>query len=181
MSSITGIRILAKEKRILRFKTFLLHQDVQKLPRTHGFGVMILLDNLYGKEACLLVKNIGEVDLNQTLVYGQKYVAKLTLSEFENFPLTPEFLNSGNALIEKEQKFTNEEWLPQAIYEMEVTDEKWLEHITVGQTWETALALDNGADPNQKDNRELTAKAYLLKLNRPNKAAILQIFEERGL
>lgn len=138
MSSITGIRILSKKNRTLRFKTFLLHQDVQKLPRTHGFGVMVLLDNTYGKEDCLLMKEIGEVDLDKTLEYGQKYISKLVLSELENFPLTSEFLNSGNGLDRQTQKFTNEIWLPQATYEMEVTDEQWIAHLTVGQTWETA-------------------------------------------
>ncbi|MEM6316410.1 MAG: ankyrin repeat domain-containing protein [Bacteroidota bacterium] len=138
MSSITGIRILAKKDKILRFRTFLLHQDVQKLPRTHGFGVMVLLDKTYGKEDCPLMKDIGKVDLDKTLQYGQKYVTKLELSDFENFPLTPEFLQSGNYLDDTTQQFTNEEWLPQAVHEMEVTDKKWLEHLTVGQTWETA-------------------------------------------
>ena len=69
---------------------------------------------------------------------GKKYISKLEVSDFTNFPIKPEFLEATwHYLDEKTNKFHYEEHLPQATYTLEATDERWIEHLYEGQVWET--------------------------------------------
>ena len=144
-SMIHGIRILSKKGAILRFKTFLIYSDWDSLPRTHGFPLLFLSDytdywedgeTAFEKDLLETGKDLYQ-DINHAIL-SQRYIKKMIVSEFQNLPIKPEFLEYTWHYIEKEtDKFHFEEHLPQAIYELEVTDPKWIEHIPVGAVWET--------------------------------------------
>lgn len=154
---INGIRILEKKGRILTFKTYLIYIDWSTLPRTHGFGLMMLCDSCNSKnnykESSLykdleenesLLKNYS--DLYEALMENHEgakgYVEKLVVSDFKNFPLKEEFTNHPklwHELNSETNTFENEEHLPQATYTLEVTDERWIRHINPGEVWETTI------------------------------------------
>ncbi len=144
-SMIHGIRILSKKGCHLTFKTYLIYSDWSSLPRTHGFPLLFFSDYTdYWK----LGETVFEKDLkNQKediyedsghIKLCQRYVKKLVVSDFQNFPVKPEFLEyTWHYIVKGTDKFHYQEHLPQATYELEVTDPKWIEHIPVGAFWET--------------------------------------------
>ena len=141
---IHGIRILSKQGCTLIFKTYLIYSDWNRLPKTHGFPLLFLSDytgywepgetpfekDLRNQKADLY-EDAGHAEL------CQRYVKKLTLSDIENIPVKPEFLEYTWHYLDGNPNFHFEEHLPQATYELEVSDEKWIQHIPVGALWET--------------------------------------------
>ena len=141
---IHGIRILSKKGCHLKFKTYLIYSDWNRLPKTHGFPILFLSDytdfwkhgdtafekDLESQKADIY-KDEGHTKLSR------RYIKSLSISDFQNFPLTPEFLEYTWHYLDEDKKFHAEEHLPQATYELEVTDEKWIEHIPEGAVWET--------------------------------------------
>lgn len=185
---INGIRILDKKDKTLVFKTYLLYIDWSTIPRSHGFGLMMLcdLDNEKGKfkgstlEQDLLQNESvlkGYDGLYDALMSNVKcakdYITKLEVSDFKNFPVTPEFQSHENLWYELDAEtklFEQEESLPQATYTMEVTDKKWLEHLDVGQVWETTTCefhgpywyLEHRSEKSEKFYRVYQSGAYLV-------------------
>lgn len=144
-SMIHGIRVLSKEGCILKFKTYLIYSDWNSLPRTHGFPLLFLTDYTdYWK----LGESTFEKDLEKQpediysdlghIQLSQRYVKKLAVTDFQNLPVKPKFLEATwHYLDPKTKEFHFQEHLPQATYELEVTDPKWIEHVPVGAVWET--------------------------------------------
>src|SRR5690606_5902689 len=96
MASNFGIRILEKNKNLLKFKVFLITSDFNFLPRTHGFGFLMLLSNAK-KQISPEIE--AELDMNNfcqsTYESGRKYIKKLEANDFENFPIDPSFADKS--------------------------------------------------------------------------------------
>lgn len=185
---INGIRILEKKENILTFKTHLLYIDWSTLPRTHGFGLMILCDFCNSQnnfKESILYKDLlenkslmdGYEDVNDALMKNhegaKKYVRKLEVFDFKNFPLKKEFTahkQLWHKLNPQTNIFENEEHLPQATYKLEVTDEKWLKHMNEGETWETTTCdfqgpywyLEHHSETSHKYYRSYLSEGYYL-------------------
>ena len=170
-SMIHGIRILSKEDRILTFKTYLIYSDWNSLPRTHGFGLLILEDSARetGNENCSLAKEMKNYDfIDDNYALAQKILSKMEVTEFQNFPLTEEFQESiWHYIDDKTGKFHAEEFLPQAIYTLEVSDAKWLEHMKAGDVWETTSC-------------DLDGPSWYLKLEDEKSRKFYHIYEKSG-
>ncbi|MDF1698332.1 MAG: ankyrin repeat domain-containing protein [Saprospiraceae bacterium] len=115
------------------------------MPRTHSFPILLMSDftDYWDNKATLFGKDLAEqkASLDDDLGHinlSKRYVKKMIVSEFKNFPRKPEFLASTWHYLNSESgKFHNEAHLPQAHYALEVTDPKWIEHIPLGAVWET--------------------------------------------
>ena len=162
MSTIYGIRIEKKEKNVLTFRVFLIYSDLFQLPRTHGFGYLMLTGNWQKKNPAL-----EETDSNDFCksVYdlGRKYIRKMEVSDFQNYPLHPDFTKEEwHDLDESTMKFHDEDILPNALYTMEVADEKYISHLDIGDTWETASSDLWGASFYLEHISEKSRKFYHL-------------------
>lgn len=146
---IHGIRVLDKQDRILTFKTYLIYSDWNALPRTHGFGLMVLEDRARetGNENCALAQEMKNYDfITDNHRMAQQFVSGMEVKDFQNIAITTEFLErTWHYLDEAAGKFHAQEFLPQAVYTLEVTDPKWLEHVHVGDVWETTSCDLDGA------------------------------------
>ena len=63
MASMTyGCRITKKEGKFLEFKTYLIYSDWDSLPKTHGYGLQVLMHiaTENGNESCPLFLEYGE-------------------------------------------------------------------------------------------------------------------------
>lgn len=165
-SMIHGIRILAKNDRTLTFKTYLIYSDWNSLPRTHGFGLLVLEDRARESdhEHCALAQEMKQYDfIEDNYAQARKIVSKMEVSDFQNFPLTDEFMERTWHYIDGTTgKFHAEEFLPQAVYTLEVTDAKWLEHMQVGDVWETTSCDLDGASWYLEYKDEKSHKFYHL-------------------
>ena len=183
---INGIRILEKKEEFLIFTTYLLYIDFSSLPKTHGFGLMVLCDS--GNEAndfkeSVLYKDLlenksllqGYKDVNEAMMENyegaKKYISELTVYDFKNFPLTDTFTQHKKLWHElnmETKTFENETYLPQATYKLKVTDKKWLEHIEPGEVWETTTCdfqgpywyLEHHSDKSHKFYRLYMSSGY---------------------
>lgn len=148
-SMIHGIRVLAKNDRILTFKTYLIYSDWDSLPRTHGFGLLILDDRARetANANSAMAKEIETYDfIDENYSKAREIIVKMEVTNFENIAIKEEFLESTwHYLDEKTGKFHAQEHLPQAVYTLEVSDAKWIEHIHVGDVWETTSCDLDGA------------------------------------
>lgn len=148
---ISGIRILGKKERVLTFKTYLIYIDFHALPQTHGYGLAMLCNaswNFNDYKDTPIYKDLenregdsfDKITREDEFEFAKNYVVKMELRDFENFPFKSAFTDSKflwHALDEQTGIFKNQEHLPQAVYTMEVTDEKWIAHLEVGQVWES--------------------------------------------
>ncbi|MEL1243026.1 ankyrin repeat domain-containing protein [Flavobacterium sp. DGU11] len=137
-----GIRVLSKQGTILTFKTYLIYYGAEELPRTHGFALQLLMDR---PGSFPLKQDIEEKDyeeeenhINNSFKVAQHYIKSLEVDNFENFPLSDKFLNKDWHGFNKDSgKFHAEEYLPGAVYTLEVKDARWIEHLQPGDVWET--------------------------------------------
>lgn len=142
MANTFGIRILDKKDNILKFKLFLITSDFNYLPRTHGFGYLMLTSTDHKKAPSFLDDALNP-DNFALSVYdnGRKYIKRLEISEFNNYPISPSFREKSlYELNEKTGEFENETILPNGIYTMAVSDSTVIDHINAGDVWETPHA-----------------------------------------
>ncbi len=183
---INGIRILDKKDKTLIFTTYLLYIDFSSLPKTHGFGLMVLCDSCNeanNYKDSLLYKDLlankallqDYEDVTEALIENhegaKKYIEELTVYDFKNFPLTDVFLEHEylwHELNPATKTFDNEAYLPQATYKLKVTDKNWLAHIQPGEVWETTTCdfqgpywyLEHHSDKSHKYYRIYMSSGY---------------------
>ncbi|AWH85513.1 hypothetical protein HYN59_10485 [Flavobacterium album] len=137
-----GIRVLSKQGTLLTFKTYLIYYGAEELPRTHGFALQLLMDRpgSFALKQDIADKDYDEEDnhINNSFKVAQHYIKSLEVDSFENFPLNDKFFNKDWHGFNKDTgKFHAEEYLPSAIYTLEVKDARWIEHLQPGDVWET--------------------------------------------
>jgi len=143
-----GIRVLAtnpKEQKVT-IKVFVVYYDPaaqnhQPLPKDPSFFLRILWDKgdtRFGKGG-----PIGdEISVNQ--IGDEKWVDKNTFRFIKNvdqiatanFPLE-DYTNYADFYYERNGSWEDEDKLVQATYEIEVTDSKYLAHLSTGMSWGT--------------------------------------------
>lgn len=133
-----GIKIVHIENTTVSFQVNLVNSDWAHLPRTHGFGFLMLTS----REDCKNEKIpdwelTGDVE-KDVLEAGKKYIKTLEVSNFQNYPIPEEFREEAWHAIDS--KFT-----PNALYSMEVVEASLLEHLTVGDNWISSISDIYGA------------------------------------
>ena len=92
-----------------------------------------------GKKVC--PENLS--DKHWLMTNQKKFIKEVRIISTKNYPLEEDTEQWAD---EKFKAFwSDKSKLPKAIYSIEVTDEKWIEHIRPGQRWEAA-AYDFFAD-----------------------------------
>lgn len=167
MASTFGIRILAKETHTLTLQIYLITSDFNYLPRTHGFGFLMLISN-QDKEIPQELTNALNIDdlCQSTYENGRKYIKRFELTDFENFPIDTSFTDiSSYPLDLVTGKFKKEDQLPQGTFTLEVHDPKSIAHIAIGDVWECTDADLWGASWYLEHKSEKAEKFYHLYQN----------------
>lgn len=164
MASTFGIRILAKETHTLKLQIYLITSDFNYLPRTHGFGFLMLISNQDKEIPQELKSALNTDDLCQSAYEnGRKYIKRFELTDFENYPIHPSFTDiSSYPLDSLTGKFKNEDSLPQGTFTLEVHDSKSIAHIAIGDVWECTDADLWGASWYLEHKSEKAHKFYHL-------------------
>ncbi|MEM9981271.1 MAG: ankyrin repeat domain-containing protein, partial [Bacteroidota bacterium] len=101
-----------------------------------------------------------------TYLKGRAIIKSLLVSDFQNYPIHPDFTKAGwHYLDDATHTLHAEDILPNALYHMEVTDAKYIAHLEKGDTWETASCDLWGASWYLEYNSTDTVKFYHLYLD----------------
>ena len=126
MSTLWYVEVLSKEKNKIKLKIHAAHPDSLQFHESKQFALMLLFDEAieldanYKKVATgALGELINDNDITNKDFMGKnagKFVKSIKISDIKN-----------------ENEIGGE-----AIYEIEVTDLKWIEHLHKGQKWRSA-------------------------------------------
>ncbi|MGD1840983.1 MAG: hypothetical protein ACFB0B_08825 [Thermonemataceae bacterium] len=90
-SSIYGINILEKDKSTIVYRVYLIYSDWIRLPRTHGFGYLMLKSNWKKDNQSLDQLDTVDDFVLDTYLKGRKIIKSLLVSDFQNYPIHPDF------------------------------------------------------------------------------------------
>lgn len=151
-----GVRILGiePEKRKVTLRVFVVYYDTgykshQPLPTDHSFFLRILWDQ--GDTRFGGGGPIGdEIDVDHFLdeqwidANTYRFVKSVNQVSTKNFPLADnDYEDYHDFYYERDNKWENEEKLVQADYEIIVTDEKYIQHLSTGLSWGTTAYETN--------------------------------------
>lgn len=150
-----GVRILdtKPEEKTFKVKIFVVYYDVaykshQPIPEDYSFFFRILWDK--GDVRFEKGGSIGrEVTVDEFLDESWvdkntfKFIENVELLSTANFPVN-DFTSFSDFYYENDGIWEDEEKLVQAIYEIKVTDKKYLEHLKTGMSWGT-IAYETNA------------------------------------
>lgn len=152
-----GVRVLAlaPDRRRVRFRIFAVDYDVDRrwhaeLPRDPGFFLSLLWqsadDDGGGSLGHFFTWRELESD-GWLAVNSRWFVESVERVAVHNHPLSDEDWEQIHALQEegihqRDDGWPDEDLLVQADYELQVTDQRWLEHLRPGLSWETGYYPD---------------------------------------
>jgi hypothetical protein len=141
MSSLWSVKIQKIENKTVELKVKMVHPDAGLFPENIAFALDLLLQPAYKYQLethnRVPVGALGKaitfdkaLDINYLNKVAPEYVESVVVTEARNMPW-----------IEGSQDLNN---LPYAIYLVTATDEQWVEHIELNNTFESAAYSNNG-------------------------------------
>jgi WD40 repeat protein len=142
-----GVRVLAlePERRKVTFEVFVVYYDTHArtyppLPSEPGFFLNVLWEQGRWEhplgEAITVDQILNEEWVN---IHSRWFVEKVERTSTANYPPRDEdFERFHDFYYERSAGWKDEELLVQAEYDVQVTDPRWLEQLSVGDAWGTA-------------------------------------------
>jgi len=134
-AAVYSVEVLDRKGRIVRLRLYIVHPDEHDFCLARNCALQILWDQVNPSHH--IESRLGEamseenrLDPYWVVVNERRFIKRVKLIETKNHPV-PEDFSFGKHLKKKSG-------LPQAVVEIEAADEKWVEHIKKGQTWDTA-------------------------------------------
>jgi hypothetical protein len=126
-----GIRIEKKEGKKIQIRVFNVYGDWVGIPASRNFFMRII--GSYYSDDNLLYNVQSELDYNEEKEYeaAPKYIKDFEVISTLNYPGILEH----TFYYERDGGWQNEELLPQILFEVEVTEEAWIQHLEVGYSW----------------------------------------------
>lgn len=127
MSRTLEIKSLEKKGKSLRVKMYLVHADETEFYDFPTYALQIIWDKREGSiSQAISIDEILDVDWLST--HSTDFVESCRILVEKNLPVSENHYDSN----------LPEELKPQCEMEIIVTDERWIEHLQVGQTWDKA-------------------------------------------
>lgn len=126
-----GIRIEKKEGKKIQIRVFNVYGDWVGIPASKNFFMRII--GSYYSDDNLLYDVQSELDYDERKEYdvAPKYIKDFEVISSLNYPGILDF----TFYYERNGGWQNEELLPQILFEVEVTEEAWIQHLEVGYSW----------------------------------------------
>jgi hypothetical protein len=167
MSALWSARVLGKDNRRIVIELRAIHPDSGEFLSSKRFALRVLYDEAYGYGSDMALKSRGPlgdaITLDQTFDDAfldgnvDRFVERVTVN-VQKPRLDEDQLRdrldrevAGRGIRRDDQEAWNTAWnelwdafwderanLPVATYTIDVTDPKWLAHLNVGITWESA-------------------------------------------
>lgn len=144
MSATFQVKVLSKDekKSSIDLELTIINPDQKAFYNTKSFALMLLLDTFHKipvPNSALLdeipLSDILNFNLDSIKKKESKIIKQVKLKDIKNFPLS----NSINSLPKEElQKFwLSKENLPIATLSITIKDFKFIDHLSISQTWES--------------------------------------------
>jgi len=172
MSDLWNVSVIEKVDTTVKFKVLGIHEDAGFFPDDPVFAMMLLtktayeFNNQYERVACSL---LGEqIDFDKSYHHSdlaevyKDYIAEHKVCSAKNFrdeDAVSEYVSRklAEAGIEEEDSCYDEKYedfyceysddpnnVPTAVYQVEVTDAKWLDHLSVGKKFNSTAYSETG-------------------------------------
>lgn len=136
------IDVINKEGTILMLAVYIIRASQEEFYKAKNFALQLLYNDDTEERADLikrsaLGKAVKPEDLynKKWLVLNQsRFIKSIEMIEQKNFPVP-------NAVRDNEENkafWSDKNKIPLTIYKIEVTDEKWIEHIKINDSWFSA-------------------------------------------
>jgi hypothetical protein len=122
-----------------QIKLYIIHPDQTRFYASKSFALQLIWDATRAFESCPLALEIGAdkiSDPEYVLKHQDSYVESVSYLEFKNYPRSVSFDDMTDGEFNKYWK--DEEGLPQAVLQIQVTDFRWIAHLSNGLVWETS-------------------------------------------
>lgn len=127
MSRTLEIKALEKEGKCLRLKMYLVHADETEFYDFPTYALQLIWDKREGSiSQTISIDDILYPDWLTT--HSSDFIESCRILDEKNLPVSENHYDSS----------LPEELKPQCEMEIIVSDERWIEHIQVGQTWDKA-------------------------------------------
>lgn len=136
MPALTKIEVIEKEDRSVVLRILIIHPDETEFYEEQNYALQLLWeagDPRLGIK-CSLTQAISYEQIRDkawVVVEVMEYIEKSKITSTKNYPPPADISNEDYENI-------NEEKIPSALLSITVTDKKWIEHLRVGLSWESA-------------------------------------------
>lgn len=134
-----GIRVLEKKDQELKIKVFLTYYDMDYIPNSKAFFLMVLWEKAAMDEEGLLAQEISDEQIfNEDYMdeHAPKYISKVKETAALNYPVK-NLSSYSTFYYEREGQWKDEDLLAQKDFVITMTDAKWIEELKEGMSWGT--------------------------------------------
>lgn len=144
MSALFRARLEKIKGRECQIRLYIIHPDQTRFYASKSFALQLLWDAVRspdvtdGQSSPLgLAIRAGEIcDLEYVTQHEDSYIESVRYLERKNYPRSVNF--EGMTDEEFDNYWNDEEGLPQAVLLIQVTDPRWIAHLSNGVMWETS-------------------------------------------
>lgn len=139
-ASLVKIRILEKEKTSVSLEIKIINPAEYYFYAKKNFAIQVIWEavQIYDNPECPLAKAISLDQISDTewvLANESKFIKEVKIMSTKNYPDSGQLKSMDRASFDE---FRKKNGIPEAIFDVEVTDPKWIKHIRKGMEWESA-------------------------------------------